>query len=124
MIKVMLFVSRKDGLSRQEFREYYETGHAVLAASKMDKCVKYVRNFVDEEITGPIGFDVVTEFWFDVEGSWAEGIVGMTDDATRLVLEADEAKFMDRASMRVITVYEHESDPSALLGNGGRSASG
>jgi len=113
----MLLVRRRDGLSREQFREYYETKHAVLAASSMPKCVRYVRNFVQDEPSGPQDFDVITEFWFDVEGSWDEAIPAMTDHATRQMLAVDEANFMDRASMRVVTVAECETDPATLSAN-------
>jgi uncharacterized protein (TIGR02118 family) len=67
MLKLMLLVRRKAGMSRAEFRDYYESTHAPLAAGVMGRCKRYVRNFVTEEPSGPQDFDVITEFWFDVE---------------------------------------------------------
>jgi uncharacterized protein (TIGR02118 family) len=109
MFKLMLLVRRKAGMSRAEFRDYYESTHAPLAAGVMRRCTRYVRNFVTEEPSGPQDFDVITEFWFDVEGSYAEASQQLSDAATRELLEADEARFMDRASMRVVVVDERES---------------
>jgi len=115
VLKVMLLVRRKEGMTREQFREYYERNHAVLAARHMSRCVRYVRNHVREEPSGPQDFDVITEFWFDIEPT-AEALYAMADAATVALLEEDEERFMDRASMRVITVWEDETDPSELQG--------
>jgi hypothetical protein len=59
----------------------------------MGRCKRYVRNFVTEEPSGPQDFDVITEFWFDVEGSYAEASQQLSDAATRI-----DARSMKRAS--------------------------
>ena len=88
----------------------------------MRRCTKYVRNFVDEEVSGPQDFDVITEFWFDVDGPWEEARRSLTDPAVGRLLEQDELRFMDRESMRVFTVDECESDSVLLLGNSSLAA--
>jgi len=113
----MLLVRRKEGTDREEFRRYYESNHAPLAAGLMVRCKRYIRNFVKEELSGPLDFDVITEFGFDVDGPWAEAQKMLADAVTQSTLEEDEARFMDRASMRVLLVDERESDPAQLLGN-------
>lgn len=118
VIKLILVVRRKPGMTREAFVSYYESTHAPLAASVMLKCKKYVRNFVAEELTGALNFDVMTEFWFDVDGSWEETRESLTDAATRQLLEEDEARFMDRSSMRVFLADERPTAPHSLLGNG------
>lgn len=117
MKKVVLLVRRKAGTSRDEFRRHYESTHAPLAAGLMAKCTRYVRNFIDEEMSGPLDFDVMTEFWFDTVGSYEEALAPLNAAATMRTLEEDEARFMDRASMRVFTVEECETDPAILRGN-------
>jgi uncharacterized protein (TIGR02118 family) len=108
-------------MTRDAFKTYYESTHAPLAAGVMARCMKYVRNFVTDELTGPLGFDVVTEFWFDVEGPWQEAMSSLTDAAKRRLLEEDEARFMDRSSMQIFLVDEREMDPARLLGGTGGS---
>ena len=44
MIKIMLLVNRKSGISREEFRRHYEEVHAPLASSHLRHLVRYVRN--------------------------------------------------------------------------------
>jgi uncharacterized protein (TIGR02118 family) len=116
MIKLILLVCRKPGMNREAFKTYYESTHAPLAASLMHKCTKYVRNFVSEELTGPLDFDVITEFWFDVDGPWEEAHKSLTDAAARQSLEHDEERFMDRSSMRVFVSDERVMEPKRLLG--------
>jgi uncharacterized protein (TIGR02118 family) len=117
MIKLMLVASRRDGMSREDFRAYYEDVHAPLVARLMKHCTRYVRNFVDEEVSGPQAFDVVTEFWFDLDGPWQDAQAQLTNAAGIGALEEDEARFMDRASVRLFTVRECETPPEQLLGN-------
>jgi len=117
MLKLMLLVRRKPGTTREAFRDYYESIHAPLASGVMAGCKRYLRNFVIEEPGGSQDFDVITEFWFDLEGPFAKAAKRISTEATRAVLEADEARFMDRGSMRVVVVDERESDPAGLLGN-------
>jgi uncharacterized protein (TIGR02118 family) len=117
MIKLMLLVARKEGTSREEFRAYYESTHAPLASGLMAHCKRYVRNFVNEEISCQQTFDVITEFWFDVDGPWQAAQAQLFDAAVMRTLVEDEARFMDRASMRIFTVEECETPPERLQGN-------
>ena len=114
MIKVVLLVRRKPGLSREEFRGYYESRHAPLAASQLRCCVRYVRNFVVEDVAGQPDFDCVTEFWYELDGPWREARDHIASEASRQTLAADEAKFMDRGSMRVVVVSECETPAASL----------
>jgi len=65
VVKFMVLMKRQPGLSRDEFKKYYEEVHAP-AALKRFPIKKYVRNYVvvPPGATGP-GFDCVTEFWYD-----------------------------------------------------------
>jgi uncharacterized protein (TIGR02118 family) len=114
MIKVVLLVRRKPGITREEFRRYYESRHAPLAASQLRSCLRYVRNFVIEDVAGEPDFDCVTEFWYELDGPWREARDYIASEASRQVLAEDEAKFMDRGSMRVVVVAECETAPASL----------
>jgi hypothetical protein len=65
--KVMLFVRRKDGLTREQFRRRYEEGHAPLARKVLPQLRRYVRNYVTDSPGWEADFDVIIEFWFDSE---------------------------------------------------------
>jgi uncharacterized protein (TIGR02118 family) len=65
VVKFMVLMKRKPGLSREEFKKYYEEVHAP-AALKRFPIKKYVRNYVVVPPGAPDpGFDCVTEFWYD-----------------------------------------------------------
>jgi len=105
MIKVMIFIKRRADLSLEAFREHYETVHVPLSLTHLPLMQKHARNYVIRRPDEPEGdYDVVTECWFE---SWE------TLKATAAVLaekrpifQEDEERFMDRASIRSVTVDE------------------
>ena len=114
MVKVMLFVKRRDGLTREEFRDRYESGHVPLAIAELEHLRHYRRNFVRPVRGLPEpDFDVVTEFWFENWDAWkATSAYAMGE--TGATLAEDEAVFMDRSTMRYVVVEEHVSDVDAV----------
>jgi hypothetical protein len=117
MIKVMLFVKRKEGLTREAFRDRYETGHVPLAIRELEHLRGYARNFVAPTRGLPEPeFDVVTEFWFEDWEAWKATSAYALGEETGRALAEDEAVFMDRASMRFVVVDERVSDVAAARG--------
>jgi hypothetical protein len=45
MIKVLLMVGRKSGITVEQFRDYYEGNHASLAVRTLPASRKYARNY-------------------------------------------------------------------------------
>lgn len=117
MIKIMLLVNRKPGVSREEFRRHYESTHAPLAASHLKHLVRYVRNYVTGQFRTDFDCDVVTEFWFDYPGTWREARQALLPQDMLDLFAEDEARFMDRGSMRVLVIEQGETPPDQLLGN-------
>ena len=65
MVKEMLLIKRKEGLSLQEFMKHYEEVHAPLILKLCPSVRKYVRNYVVDTLRseeGP-GIDGITEVW-------------------------------------------------------------
>jgi hypothetical protein len=115
MIKLMLFIRRKEGLTREEFRARYESGRVPLAVRELPHLRRYHRNYVQpmKGLPKP-DFDVCTEFWFDDwEGSKAASAYAR-DPVTGRVLAEDEAGFMDRSSMRFVLVEEEIAHIDAM----------
>jgi len=110
MYKVMLFVKRKPGLTREQFRDRYESGHAPLAIQQLPHLRRYARNFI-LPVQGweEPEFDCVTEFWFDDENGWKETSKAYAFGAAGKILAADEEEFMDRTTMRMVIADEHVS---------------
>jgi hypothetical protein len=111
MIKVMLFIKRKPGLTREQFRDRYESGHVPLAIAELPWLRRYARNFmVPVRGLAEPEWDVVTEFWFEDWQAWKATSTYGLDPVTGRTLAEDEAEFMDRSSMRFVVVDEHVSD--------------
>jgi uncharacterized protein (TIGR02118 family) len=118
MVKIMLLVSRKDGVSPEEFREHYETIHAPLAARHLPHLVRYVRNYAVDRFGGAMDCDCVTEFWFDHPGPWRKARTQILRQDILDLFAADEEQFMDRSSMRTLVVEEGETAAADLQGVG------
>lgn len=111
--KVIALLVRKPGLTRAEFRQYYETRHVpLIRASFADHLVEYRRNFIEPEgailgdAAAPADFDVVTEIWFRDRASY-DAMLAMhaqTDVGRRIA--ADEANFLDVTRTRFFHVEE------------------
>jgi hypothetical protein len=109
MFKVVLTVKRKAGLTREQYRDRYESGHVPMAIAQLPTLRKYKRNFVQM----PAGaketpFDSITEFYFEDEAAW-DATKKLVAGAAGDILAADEAEFMDRRTMRFYVVDERES---------------
>jgi len=100
MAKIAILMSRRPDLSRPAFREYYETGHAKLAAEHL-QLVKYLRNHVIDADGAPIDFDCLTELYLDtsVPQTPTDGEVGQ-------MFAEDESRFCDRPLVRSATSVE------------------
>lgn len=61
MFKAIILLTRKDGMSRREFRAWWLDSHADLAAA-LPGLRRAVFNLVEDE---EAGIDGVSELWFD-----------------------------------------------------------
>jgi uncharacterized protein (TIGR02118 family) len=112
MIKIVMLVRRKDGISREAFREHYENIHAPLAMSVLPTLRAYTRNYPEMHLVGQEpGFDAVTELWFDDEASWQESIAVAQSEKGKALAE-DEETFIDRAATVAMVARECRSDIS------------
>lgn len=117
MIKIMMLVNCKEGVSREEFRRHYEEVHAPLASRHLTHLVRYVRNYVTDQFRDGLKCDCITEFWFDHPGPWSEARDELLPPEMLELFARDEETFMDRGSMRVLVVDEGETPTGGLLGN-------
>jgi len=114
--KILLFMKRRPDISVAAFRDYYETRHAPLAEKYSSRVSRYIRRYVDPQNhpeTGPAGelpFDVITELWFDDERTFKGTLDYITTSLMPEEIIADERQLFDRASFRIATVVECESD--------------
>ena len=122
MIKLLIFMKRKSGLSRQEFMDYYENNHVLLITKHFGQFpTDYRRNYADD--TAPFGladvsesseaakahveFDVLTEIWLKDRATMDAMFARAAQPHIAAEVAADEEKFVDRASVRFHLVQEY-----------------
>jgi len=93
-MKSICLLSQKTGSSREAFRRYYEDNHAILGMRHFP-FAKYLRNHV-VTASGPIDFDVLSEFYSDDLAKSAEIMAGPIG----AIMDADEKRFMDQSLIR------------------------
>jgi hypothetical protein len=126
MVKFIFLLSRKPGLTDEQFREYYETKHAPLAVKLFPFFSDYRRNyfrrgelhdFVTPDVV-EVNFDVVTEMTFESEEGYKRMVDAYADPAVAKQIADDEEKFIDRTKTRAIRVYEEVTPPLKAAGSG------
>lgn len=126
MLKLTFLMKRKQGMSFEAFRDYYENNHAPLAADLCPHMVRYTRTYLtgwqplarSAQLPDP-DFDCITECWYDVEGTWDERKLDLLPAEVFKQLAADEENFLDRRANRMVMCETEESEPGTLLGNRG-----
>jgi len=113
MYRVFGFLTKRDGLSLPEFKDYYEDHHVPLILSNAPKPPVHTRRYVDrdEELmkTGlQVDFDCMVEVAFSDQNAFLAYMGKLfgpeaVDDAVAV----DEAKFLDRSQTRAYVVDEH-----------------
>jgi hypothetical protein len=122
MLKQVVLLKRRDGMTLEEFRDYYENHHAKLASRYLLPLAKrYIRRYVKPEpnpITGlveELDFDVVMEIWWESRADFETTMAKLADPEVNRVFREDEAKIFNSHHNRVFTVEEQESDFGNVL---------
>ncbi len=121
MLKVILLMNKREDVSDEAFRDYYENQHAPLAREKYlgTFMTDYRRNYLSHrpgphiegfseilESAPDPGFDVITEMWFEdresLEAMWAMGL----QPEVAAEMSGDGDRFRKRESLRFYIVEE------------------
>jgi uncharacterized protein (TIGR02118 family) len=103
MIKVIVVLQRRPGMSREEFRAYWRTRHAPLLR-QLPGLVRLVFNHPQPGPDGEPAYDGFSEDWFDSPEAMA---AAFASPAGQAVME-DSANFLDLSRMQVVVVEEQE----------------
>jgi hypothetical protein len=112
MFKVIAYVTRKPGLSREEFKQGYESMLVPHMRKTFPQIVKYKRNYVDPSVAIIIpgatlpGFDSITEIYFEDRAGFDSMMSSFSDPKVFAVVDDIEAKFLDRTKTCVVMVEE------------------
>lgn len=111
--KILLFMKRRPGMTRDAFREYYETHHVPLALELSNGLSRYVRRYLEpvprvETGSGEdLGYDVITELWFTNEQIFNGTVKYLSTTILSDEIIDDEMMLFDRAASRMATVAEY-----------------
>ncbi len=112
MVKGIVLVKRKPGLTPAEFRQHYEEVHVPLTLSLFPTIRKYVRNYV-ATIAFPASveepeFDCITELWFDDMEDF-QAMMDETGGGAVRAMAHSQKVFLDAAKTVYFLVEEVES---------------
>jgi hypothetical protein len=111
MFKVIAYLMRKPGISREEFKQNYET-KLVPHMRKNFPIVKYVRNYIDPSVAVVIPgatlptFDAITEIYFKDQAGFEAMMGAMADPKIFGEVDAIEKTFLDTTKTCLVKVEE------------------
>jgi uncharacterized protein (TIGR02118 family) len=104
MVKVITFLKRKAGMPVEEFQSYWRTRHPEVV-TRLPGVRRYVQSHALPSVYGheePF-YDGIAEVWADD----TDALRAMTRSPAHADVQADEARFIDRATMGVIITEDH-----------------
>jgi hypothetical protein len=118
MLKAIVLLKSKPGLTREQFINHYENNHVPLVRKLLPSIGRYVRNYLSrdsvsagrQEVSAGAApepyFDVITELWFENQPAYDRFIADLHDPATSRALQEDEERFLDRGIVQTFAVAE------------------
>lgn len=111
-VTVITLLKRRPGMSRVDFREYYEATHRRIGEQVLaGYATRYVRRYLtptdgDEQ---DFDFDVAMEIEFPDEATRDACFVALGRPETLAMIVKDEEKLFDRSRIRTFSVSESAS---------------
>jgi hypothetical protein len=115
MLKQLVLLKRRPGMTLEEFEEYYETRHSLLGIKYMPLARRYFRRYVKPEpnpVTGQVvelDFDVITEIWWDNREDFEATMKTIGEAELNTIFREDEKNIFSSHNNAVFTVEELES---------------
>ena len=109
MVKEMVMLKKKEGISREDFVRKYEDELVPLVLKLCPSIKKYARNYVRTPLTAPdpnaLLFDCITEVWYeDMEAFKAFAQLAMSEKG-KVIFDL-EGTFMDTSKTVAVLVKE------------------
>jgi hypothetical protein len=125
-VKVIFLFKRKAGTTHEQFRDYYETRHSLLAVRLLPFFKSYTRNYIRQDggfkpeggpaLGAAADFDVVTELVFENQAAYDRMLDALKDPSIRDQIIKDEENFMDRSpGGRLMFTCDASATPAAKL---------
>ena len=106
MIKSMALLSKKPGISDEEFYYHWKEIHGPLAVKLIPGMKKYIQDHL-VKLPGVINeFNGIAEVWFDDLKAWQYFMSWRQTDEAKTLID-DENKFIDKSRRIRLIVEEH-----------------
>jgi hypothetical protein len=105
VIRVLAFIRRLPGVSRDAFRTHYEEIHVPIALPFLTGTSGYVRYHVREELFGRADFDCMTRFEYP-DAAAVKAVFERTEGPQAEAIRRDERSFMDKPAIVFFPVEE------------------
>ncbi|WP_438009694.1 EthD domain-containing protein [Sorangium sp. So ce321] len=111
MLKVLAFLTKREGIDTQAFIDHYEKHHVPFICGLAPTPIVYKRNYLvrgDElnQEDAAIDFDVVTELVFPDRAAYLAWAALIFAPGSGELVVADELKFLERSRTRAYVVEE------------------
>jgi hypothetical protein len=112
MFKVIAFVTRKPGISREEFKQGYESMLVPHMRTTFPQIADYKRNYLDPSVAVIVpgatlpAIDSVTEIWYRSRADFDSMMNAFADPKVFGPVDAIEEKILDRSKTSVVMVEE------------------
>jgi uncharacterized protein (TIGR02118 family) len=104
MVKLILLLTRREGISVEEFQRYAREQHAPLLR-QLPGLTRLVVNYAQPDHTGTAPqYDAIAEDWFESGEAMAAAFQSPAGQA----VQQDAANFLDLAKFQMIMVQEDE----------------
>lgn len=116
-IKLVTLLRRKDGMTMEAFKDYYESVHARIGEKYLSPhASRYFRRYL-HPVPGPDAsrqaeertYDVLMEIWFPDQQAFDAAFRDLRTAEAQAEIMADELKLFDRDYIHGYIVDEHES---------------
>jgi hypothetical protein len=112
MFKVIAYITRKPGISVEEFKQGYESMLVPHMRKTFPQIVHYKRNYVNPSVAVIVpgaalpNIDSVTEIWYHDKAGFDSMMGAFQDPKVFATVDAIEEKFLDRTKTCVVMVEE------------------
>ena len=119
--RILIFLTRKAGISHAEFKKHYESSHIPLLQQFGGEYFpkRHTRHYLQFNDDQPVvlqgkdagsGFDALAEVVFDDENGFKNFIQSLRKKLASATLIADEDKFSDRGKMIVVPIADTQGN--------------
>ncbi len=111
-IKFVMPLYRKDGMTTEAFRDYYEQHHRKIGEKYLKGFVtRYVRRYAQPLAQATSDdFDVLLEMWFPNEETYLKCMQHLQNPEIAEEIRIDEEQLFDRSRKRGYLLTEFQSD--------------